>query len=312
MRIFVMCHDPAEIARYLSCPDEGAPLAPDSAGFRCVRCSRQFPFQQANLLEILPAKPFEIPASEMPAWYRNAYLQAYSQVWKAGDDVLPWGASEASSTKTVKLRARHTEGVLRLLAASGDAGGAFCDLSAGAGHITFAAARSSRLVFHCDLSVAAVHYASIKATQMGLDNVVVVRADYFRPPFRHCIQRLTCLDSLVRGPWHDVKLLENIRQMLTPGGCAVVDFHNWWHSPLRRLGLLRQNFGENRSYSRKEVLELLEQAGIDEFAVGGFFQEGDPQRFPSRVLVRLIPATRFLVRLTASRGGGEYPPVAFS
>jgi SAM-dependent methyltransferase len=308
-----MRSDSAEIARYLSCPDEGAPLAPDSDGFRCVRCSRQFPFQQPNLLEILPAKPVEIPASEMPLWYRNAYLQAYSQVWKVGDDVLPWGATETSSTKSVRLQARHTAEVLRLFGGSGDADGVFCDLSAGAGHITFAVARSSRLVFHCDLSVAAVRYASVKATRMGLDNVVVVRADYFRPPFRHCIQRLTCLDSLVRGPWHDVKLLENIRQMLTPGGCAVVDFHNWWHSPLRRLGLLRQNFGENRSYSRREVLQMLKQAGIDEFAVGGFFQEGDPQRFPMRSFVRLIPATRFLVRVTSSRQPpAEQPPVASS
>jgi hypothetical protein len=79
--------------------------------------------------------------------------------------------------------------------------GVYCDLSAGAGHTTFAAARQSRLVFHCDLSVTAVHYASTKAARMGLENMVIVRADYFRPPFLNSIQQLTCLDSLIRGPW---------------------------------------------------------------------------------------------------------------
>src|SRR5262249_47574822 len=138
----------------------------------------------------------------------------------------------------------------------------FCDLSAGAGHTTFAAAREFRLVFHCDLSVAAVRYASAAAKRTGVNNLVVVRADYFRPPFRDSVQRMTCLDSLIRGPWHELRLLASIRQALAPSGAAVVDFHNWWHNPLRRMGLLPQNFGENRSYTRREVLSLLAQAGI--------------------------------------------------
>jgi SAM-dependent methyltransferase len=292
--------DLAEIARYLSCPDERAPLEPDSGGLRCLRCSRIFPFQKPNLLEMLPAKPVAISTSEVPSGYESAYMQAYSRVWESSDDAVPWGASEMSSAKTVKRRERHTEEVFRLLhEAPGDADGVFCDLSASAGHTTFAAARHSRLVFHCDLSVTAVQYASAKATRMGLENMVIVRADYLRPPFLNSIQQLTCLDSLIRGPWHDVRLLANIRQALVPGGSAVVDFHNWWHNPLRRLGLLRQNFGENRSYTRNGVLHLLRQAGIDDFVVSTFIQEAGPQSRSARVLRRLLPATRFLVRLTS-------------
>ena len=292
--------DPAEIARYLSCPDEGASLTPVSGGLRCARCSRIFPFQKPNLLEILPAKPIAISTSEVPAGYENAYLQAYSRMWESRNDALPWGASETSSAKIVQRRERHTEEVLRLLQdVPGDADGVFCDLSAGAGHTTFAAARRSRLVFHCDLSVTAVHYASAKATRLGLENMVILRSDYFRPPFLNSIQHLTCLDSLIRGPWHDIRLLANIRQALAPGGTAVVDFHNWWHNPLRRLGLLPENFGENRSYTKSEVLQLLKQAGIDEVVVGTFIQEADAQRLSARVLARLLPATRFMVRLTS-------------
>jgi len=295
-----MLLDPAEIARYLSCPDEGASLTPVSGGLRYDRCSRIFPFQKPNLLEILPAKPIAISTSEVPAGYENAYLQAYSRVWESRNDALPWGASETSSARTMRRRERHTEEVLRLLQdVPGDADGVFCDLSAGAGHTTFAAARRSRPVFHCDLSVTAVHYASAKATRLGLENMVILRSDYFRPPFLNSIQHLTCLDSLIRGPWHDIRLLANIRQALAPGGTAVVDFHNWWHNPLRRLGLLPENFGENRSYTKSEVQQLLKQAGIDEVVVGAFIQEADAQRLSARVLARLLPATRFMVRLTS-------------
>jgi SAM-dependent methyltransferase len=252
-----------------------------------------------NLLEVLPSEPVEISPFEMPAEYRNAYIQAYSQVWEPGDAALPFGAPESLSEKAVKLRTRQTQEVLRLLLSdSGYGDGTFCDLSAGAGHTTFAATRHCRLVFHCDLSVSAVRYASTKATRMGIDNILIVRADYLRPPFRNCIQWLTCLDSLIRGPWHDVRLLASIRQALAPGGCAVADFHNWWHNPLRRLGLLRQNFGKNRSYTTKEVMQLLRQAHIDDFAIRGFFQEADPQRLPMSVLQGVIPATRLVVRLT--------------
>ena len=296
--------DPAEIARYLACPDEGALLGPDSAGLRCLSCSRLFPFRRPNLLEILPSKPLAISASEVPAKvpveYETAYSEAYSGVWESSDDTLPWGANETSSPKTVKRRKHHTREVFRLLReAPGDADGVFCDLSAGAGHTTFVAAPHSWLVFHCDLSIAAVRYASAKAARMGLDNMVIVHADYFRPPFRNSIQRLTCVDTLIRGPWHEAQLLASIRQSLAPGGSAVVDFHNWWHNPLRRLGLLRQNFGENRSYSKREVLQLLKQAGFDELAMTGFIQEADPQRLSARVLRRVLPATRFMVRLTS-------------
>jgi SAM-dependent methyltransferase len=293
--------DPTEIARYLACPDEAAPLAQGSSGLRCVRCSRVFPFRKPNLLEILPSKQVALSTSEVPSEYESAYTQAYSGAWESSDDALPFGANETSSPKIMKRREHHTEEVFRLLReAGGDGNGAFCDLSAGAGHTTFVAARYSPLVFHCDLSVAAVRYASAKAARMGLDNMMIVHADYFRPPFQNSIQQLTCLDSLIRGPWHEAQLLASIRQSLAPGGTAVVDFHNWWHNPLRRLGLLRQNFGENRSYSRREVLQLLKQAGFGEFAMSGFIQEADPQRLSARVLRRVLPATRLMVRLTSS------------
>jgi SAM-dependent methyltransferase len=293
--------DPGEIARYLCCPDDGAELAARAGGLRCVHCSRDFVFLRPNLVEILPSRPIAISDSDIPRAYGNAYVQAYSEVREALNEETTWGAPESLTAKAARSRERQSEEALRLLFNGGGADGVFCDLSAGAGLTTFAAARNARLVFHCDLSVAAVGYASTAATRMALDNMVVVRADYFRPPFRGSIQRLTCLDSLIRGPGHDVRLLESIRWALAPDGSAVVDFHNWWHNPLRRLGLLRQNFGENRSYTREEVLKLLAQAGIDDFMIRAFVQESDGRSLPGKMLARVMPATRFVVRFMADK-----------
>jgi SAM-dependent methyltransferase len=286
-----------EIARYLCCPDDRASLAVATDHLRCERCTRVFEFRPPNLLEMLPSSPVAISDAGLPREYSDAYRQGYVLGSRAANDELPFGAAESLPEKRVRSRTRQVEEVLRLFGRdNGEDGGIFCDLSAGAGNATFAAARTSRLVFHCDLSVASVRYASHKAMQTGLDNIVVVRADYFQPPFRRSIERLTCLDTLIRGPWHDVRLLKTIRRVLAPGGVAVVDFHNWWHNPLRRMGLLRENFGENRSYTRREVVRLLAQAGIDQFTIGGFFQEVDLQRAVGQMLQPIVPATRFVVR----------------
>jgi SAM-dependent methyltransferase len=287
-----------EVARYLSCPDDGAVVQYQGDTLQCGACARLLPLRD-NFVEMLPSGPVEIPEPEMPAEYRQGYLQAWSQRWEKDEAALPFGAPEGLSPKMRGVRERQTAEVLRsVLLETGPANcrEMFCDLSAGAGHTTFAAAREFRLVFHCDLSVAAVRYASAAAKRTGVNNLVVVRADYFRPPFRDSVQRMTCLDSLIRGPWHELRLLASIRQALAPSGAAVVDFHNWWHNPLRRMGLLPQNFGENRSYTRREVLSLLAQAGIKGFELGAFFQEGDWGRWP--ILRSLVPATRFVVRYT--------------
>jgi len=298
MSRYLMRFEWDEVARYLSCPDDGAVVQHKGDALQCVACARLFPLRE-NSVEMLPSGPVEIPEPEMPAECRQGYLQARSHKWAKHEDALPFGAPESLSPKLRRVRERQTAEVLRsVLIEAGPANcrEMFCDLSAGAGHATFAAARKFRLAFHCDLSLAAVRYASTAAKRLGVDNLVVVRADYFRPPFRNSVQRMTCLDTLIRGPWHELRLLASIRQALAPGGAALVDFHNWWHNPLRRMGLLRQNFGTNRSYTRREVLSLLEQAGIEEFELGAFFQEGDFRRWP--ILRSLVPATRFVVRFT--------------
>jgi hypothetical protein len=92
-------------------------------------------------------------------------------------------------------------------------------------------------------------------------------------------------------------LLRSIQRVLMTGGAAVVDFHNWWHNPLRRLGLLPDNFSGNKSYTQRELKRLLAISGIGPFQTQPFVQEVDPRGRSGRVLARLIPPTRMMVRL---------------
>src|SRR5215475_8076990 len=155
----VMHFDPAEIAKYLCCPDDGSGLSFSAEALHCVQCSRRFPFRSGNLVELLPSRPVELTGRDISTEYKASYLQASSQPWSTDHGVLPFGAQETLSPQLVRRRQRQMEQVFRLFGEGGGSTRVFCDLSAGAGHMTFAAAPFSRLIFHCDLSMDAVRYA---------------------------------------------------------------------------------------------------------------------------------------------------------
>jgi len=287
-----------EIIPYLCCPDDLATLLQYSGGLRCVRCHRTYSLQSRNILELLPSRPVAFPEARELKPYREGYQQEFFRPLEIREDAEAWGAPEAVSRRWGRLRARQAREALQFLRDwRRESELIYCDLSAGAGYCTFEAAREYRLVFHCDLSVDSLAYASAKAKTKHLENIVFVRADYFQPPFRNSIHRLTCLDTLIRGPWHEARLLGSIQTILANSGVAVVDFHNWWHNPLRRLGLLRDNFSGNKSYTRKELGSLLASSGIGQFQTQPFVQELDPVHMPGKVFARFIPPTRLMVRL---------------
>lgn len=292
-----------EIIPHLCCPDDRATLLPCCGGLRCARCHRSYSLQSRNILELLPSRPFAFPQAGELKPYREGYQREFSRPLEIREDAEAWGAPEAVSRRWGRLRARQAREALQFLRGrKRESELIYCDLSAGAGYCTFEAAREYRLVFHCDLSVDSLAYASAKAKTKHLENIVFVRADYFQPPFRNSIHRLTCLDTLIRGPWHETRLLESIQSILANGGVAVVDFHHWWHNPLRRLGLLRDNFSGNRSYTRKELGSLLASSGIGEFQTQPFVQEMDSADMPGKVFARFIPPTRLMVRLVRGNG----------
>ncbi len=289
----------AAIANLLSCPDDGASLRLISGGFRCTHCDRCFPIHKDNLAEILPSRPLELPAA-VNSGYGEAYRQAFEQRFHLSEASSAWGAEETVATSWARKRHRQVA-MVKPLATEGISVDetVLCDISAGAGYYTFEYANAFRFALHCDLSVDNLNYAWRKARGRGIENIFFLRADYFALPFRQTLDRILCFDTLIRGEAHDSALLGSIVRSLRPNGYAVVDFHNWWHNPLRRLGLLPENFHANRSYVQSEVERLLRNSGIEHFSCWPFFQEFERDARTADFLLRLFPATRLVYRVAA-------------
>lgn len=290
----------AEISDLLCCPDDAESLRYASGELLCRHCARRFPIHEENLLEILPRSPYELPAS-VSREYREGYIEAFEQAYQNSETSVAWGAEETAPRSWALKRRRQVDFVRRLVTEGGTPGeSVLCDMAAGAGYYTLAYTPLFRRVLHCDLSVNNLNYAWRKARALGIQNIVFIRADYFAPPFRRSLDRVLCLDTLIRGEAHDSLLLTVISRSLKPSGCAVVDFHNWWHNPFRRFGLLPENFSENRSYGPSEVRQLLWIAGVQQYELFPFHQEFEDGNGKRRVLFRILPATRFVFRFNGS------------
>ncbi len=290
----------AAIANLLSCPDDGASLRLISGGFRCTHCDRGFPIHKDNLAEILPSQPFELPAS-VNSGYREAYRQAFKQPFHPSETSSAWGAEETVATSWARKRRRQVAVVQPLITKGMTPNGAIlCDIAAGAGYYTLAYAHLFRLVLHCDLSVDNLNYVRRKARSHGIHNIFFLRMDYFAPPFQRSLDRIICLDTLIRGEAHDSALLASIARSLKPAGCAVVDFHNWWHNPLRRLGFLPENFHDNRSYRYSEANKLLRSVGVQDFGFWPFLQEFPPATPGTALLSKIFPSSRLIYRFAPS------------
>src|SRR5579885_887889 len=225
------------IAHLLSCPDDGWPISRTEGGLCCGSCARVFPVIDGNFVELLPSSPisFAEPANEE---YRLKYAELLKESIAANGGAA-WGAEELTSRSWRRKRERQVEAVSGLLAQEREPHGAvLCDFAAGAGYYTFAYAKQFRWVLHCDLSAVNLNYCRSKARARNLENIVFLRIDYFRPPFRASLDTVICLDTIIRGEEHDRLLLQSIIRSIRSDGIAVVDFHNWWHNPLRRMGLL--------------------------------------------------------------------------
>lgn len=291
----------AQIVGLLRCPDDAEPLRYAPGELLCPCCARRFSIYEEDLAEILPSRPHALPGTANPQ-YRNAYIEAFEQNYRDDETSLAWGAEESVSQTWALKRFRQVKFVRPLISEGNRANeSVLCDISAGAGYYTFAYAPAFRFVLHCDLSVSNLSYARRKARALGIRNILFIRADYFAPPFKGSLDRLLCLDTLIRGEGHDFALLTAIANSLKPTGCAIVDFHNWWHNPLRRLGLLPENFNNNRSYRRAEAEHLLRAAGIEEFSLMPFLQEFDADSATGRQLARIVPPTRLVYRFAPYR-----------
>lgn len=293
-----MPSDFSELAGGLICPDDGRTLRHQGSRFACPRCGRIFPVLEGRALELLPRAPLELPGRVSPS-YRREYQEEFRRPLEWGSGGLPWGAPEIQPANWMRKRQRQAAAILARLTAQDTSRLLLCDISAGAGLYTLAAAPYFRTVLHCDLCADSLSYGLAQARRRKLDNVFFLRVDYLRLPFGRLLDRVLCLDTLIRGPDHERRLLSGLMACLAPAGQAVVDFHNWWHNPLRRLGLLPQNFGDCSSYSRRSAAGLLAGLEIAVLHYLPFVQEIDPAGAFVRLGRRLLPATRLVYTVAA-------------
>ncbi len=295
-----MPSDFGELAGGLICPDDRCPLRHRPGRFACPNCGRVFPVLESRVLELLPRVPVEMPG-RVSASYRREYQEEFRRPLDCCSGGLPWGAPETQPPGWMRKRQRQAAAILARLTAEDISRLVLCDVSAGAGLYTFAAAPYFRTVLHCDLCADSLSYGLAQARRRNLDNVLFLRVDYLRLPFAPVLDRVLCLDTLIRGLDHERLLLAGLSRCLAPEGQALVDFHNWWHNPLRRLGLLPQNFHDCSSYTRRSVSRLLGSLGVKVLQHFGFVQEVNSAANLSRLAERLLPPARLVYALSFER-----------
>jgi SAM-dependent methyltransferase len=253
-----------------------------------------------RLVDLLPLRP-QVLGSSFSRAYQSGYEEEFNRPFGYAESAIAWGAPETVPAQWARIRDRESTLVLRLLDHQAEST-VLCDFSGGAGYYTLRYARHFTIVLHCDLSIASLSYVYRKATALGLTNIYLLRIDYLNPPFLASLPRAICIDTLIRGPEHERLVLRQLSKSLAPDGKAVVDFHNWWHNPLRRMGLLRDQFCSNTSYSKTEVDNLFRQAQIDRVSYSPFHQEVDPERPFTTLLRHVIPPTRLVYQFTKQEG----------
>ena len=266
----------------------------------CCVCGRAYPRPLPDVVEMVSTSPRQLGRGVAPAFHA-AYGEARAARLNLKDAGVAWGAPQTMPPEWVRLRRLYSERVVDLVFnVLGTRRGIALDTSAGAGYVSFALAERGLATIHADLDPQSIVCAAQWKGEHAERQLLAVRADYFALPLRGTADVIVATDSLIRGVAHEVAALEAIHLALRDSGFAVVDFHNWLHNPLRRLGLLPDNFTDNRSYFRWEVRPLLRAAGLEVVMDQSYRQEED-QSAVRRLLAPLVPPTRFLVVVRKAR-----------
>lgn len=273
------------------CPDDGENLLIADKMLICKNCGREYPIIDGCFISLLPKTPKSLERNENADYY-DEYVKTFYQSNSLNDEIA-WGAPESVPLKWKKTREGQVERVFDLLNRQPSLP-YVCDFSAGSGYYTLKYAKNFSLIIHCDLSIQNLQYCRKKASSSGIDNILFIRMDYFNPPFRNSLKNVICFDTLIRGEEHEKELLRSIYSSLTIDGIAFLDFHNWWHNPLRRIGILKNNFGSNRSYTKRQASKLIEASGLSIEGFSPFWQE---IYIYKKNIFKLLPPTRLIFKV---------------
>jgi len=248
-----------------------------------------------NFIELMPESTSFYNREN--ADYQTYYQREFNRRFSWMKDAKAWGRLDLNTASWARKRLRQVRFVRQLLHQTS----VVCDISAGAGNYTFDLAERFPLVVHCDLSIANLNDVYRRMRAKHIKNMVLIRCDYFKLPFACSMPQIICLDTLVRGRSHEIKLLSSLLSSISEDGSILADFHNWWHNPLRRMGLLPDNF--DTSYSRKQTEILLKTSGIKTWEYYPFRQEVPPDN--NSFFRKAIPPTRLLYRFKHNENSSD-------
>jgi SAM-dependent methyltransferase/uncharacterized protein YbaR (Trm112 family) len=277
------------IEEAISCPDCKAKISYQDPNFICTECRREFPFKD-GILEMLPSAPIQYAFDKRSAHHESVYKTLFHTKREDANLERSWGNPEAVPAKWLSTKLGHVSFIKKLIEENTTARNIFCDFSGGSGYYTFEFYKLFKWVFHCDLSIESMLYTRKKAEEKNIDNIIFIRTDYTRPPFNGTLDVIFCGDSLIYSPFHEGLVLNGINQSLNEGGYAIFDFHNWWHNPLRRLGLMKNPFGECYSYSKQQTDNFVSHR-FPKYSYYKYYQEF-PNGQRASMIPRFFPGTR--------------------
>jgi SAM-dependent methyltransferase len=277
------------IEEAVCCPDCLTKIKYTDSAFTCTQCNRQFPYKD-GILEMLPAAPINYAFDKRSGHHEGIYKRLFHTKREEANLEKSWATPELVPTKWLRTKMGHVNFIKGLIEKNTSSRHLFCDFSGGSGYYTFEFYKLFRWIFHCDLSIESMLYTKKKADEKGIDNIIFIRTDYTRPPFNGSLDIVFCGDSLIYSPFHEGLVVKGIHQAVKPDGHAIFDFHNWWHNPLRRLGLMSNPFGECYSYSKKQTDDMVSHL-FPTFTYHKYYQEfANGQR--ASIIPSFFPGTR--------------------
>ena len=240
------------IEQYVCCPDCKTKIVFETTNFICTECKREFPYSD-GILEMLPSQPVHYAFDQRSGYHEKIYTTLFHTKKEEADPEKSWATPELVPAKWLKTKLYHVNFIKNLIEKNTTQRISFCDFSGGSGYYTFEYHKMFDIIFHCDLSIESMLYTKKRADKQNINNIIFIRTDYTQPPFSGTLDLIYCGDSLIYSPFHEGLVLNGMRQSLKEDGHAIFDLHNWWHNPLKRLGLMKNDFGACYSYTKKQT-----------------------------------------------------------
>tara|TARA_B110000914_G_C15487718_1_gene458939 strand:+ start:304 stop:1170 length:867 start_codon:yes stop_codon:yes gene_type:complete len=236
----------SEIIDILFCPDDHSSISLFNNELVCENCKRKFEMKE-NILDMTPKVKTDISDLEEKIPYFN-YYESLFQNGTPGDEGT-FGLSEKSiSEGFVNETLHHLEKNITL-------NDVVCDVGAATGDYSLHLAKKCKLIIHCDLDLNGLLISKRKANQENVNNILFLRCDYFRMPFKNNkIDLAYSIDVIERGILHDKKLIKEISRIIKSKGTLIFDYHTKERSKLTRI-----NPTYLSTYSNSDVKSLLDK-----------------------------------------------------